>query len=98
MPICTICGRDNEYLVNGICRFGCKCMKCKTRIEMRRGCCMSCYNLYSHQVGRGKTTWEQLEREGKVRASRHKSGKLSKAEKDRHFRMLNRKMGRFPHE
>lgn len=88
MPICKACGRDNEYLVNGICRFGCRCLRCRERLERRRGCCMSCYNYYTHQIGRGKTTWEVLEKAGKVKLSMHKGGKLSRAEKDHHSRML----------
>lgn len=48
--------------------YSCLVPKCKTESKTR-GLCATHY-MYAHRlVARGKTSWEQLEREGKVLAS-----------------------------
>lgn len=46
---------------------------CCRLIGCWRGNCIRHYHLYAQQVYRGKITWEQLEREGKVKESKRKN-------------------------
>jgi ribosomal protein L37E len=45
-----------------------KCLRCgKPSLVQRRGCCRNCYEGYVRAVKRGRTTWGQLEAEGRVK-------------------------------
>jgi len=46
------------------------CFTCRRKAAKSRGCCDNCYLQWSAQVRAGKTTWGQLERDGKARAPR----------------------------
>jgi hypothetical protein len=43
------------------------CLACSCRLVSCRGLCQRCYGRYGKLVRNGKTTWLQLEREGKAR-------------------------------
>ncbi len=46
------------------------CQTCKQRRLIRgRSCCRPCYHLHQKEVKAGRTTWEALEAQGKVRAT-----------------------------
>ncbi len=42
------------------------CLACHKTFAQNRGLCMRCYARYREQIRTKKTTWEQLEQEGKI--------------------------------
>jgi hypothetical protein len=45
------------------------CMACpadRKRPVKQRGVCIECYRKFAYQVGKGLTTWDRLQEEGKV--------------------------------
>lgn len=45
----------------------CRCCKVKTTRKFYRGVCSACYQSYYRCVELGRTSWEQLEAEGKTK-------------------------------
>lgn len=44
-----------------------KCMTCNDKMAKGRGCCGTCLNRHRKAVRNGIITWEELERENKVK-------------------------------
>jgi hypothetical protein len=51
-----------------------KCLTCRNRRARARGCCNPCYKRHLLAVGRGETTWRDLEQRGLVGPPRPKKG------------------------
>lgn len=45
------------------------CMSCKQKAARTRGVCDTCCARFRRQIKAGKTTWEELEKQGKCRAT-----------------------------
>jgi hypothetical protein len=80
---CSRCGlpREAAHLKDGVCRFGCPCIECRKGRHHGRGLCIRCLSKYTRLVGLGKTTWAQLEADGKAWPSTRPGNKST--ERDR---------------